>query len=966
MPFSSLDPKAQKFVKKYFKSGGLFGKGTSQGDKDQMADEYQAYVNACAAFSLKIQNYPPYIGTKPIVNAFDAARKVVEKDKKTLNAAAATQEIAQLSAALETTGANYVARLQNEAQQAVTRMQALKGTVLHRQKAEARLGELQTAGAKTPPDFDTVRSAHAFVLSEENRVTQVAAAYLEDYNKCKASIQSVRTNYSYISDPFVATERQDIEAMMVQADTKLEEHGVSVARKLVDDARGKLYAAWKLNKDRLEYEQVRTEAETEINKLLAKRCPGVEEECADIVRLQGEAANAVAARDFLTPWHIMKDLKKRAVAELPFAQGYLDFEAAAKTASEAIDALAKHPQGKFALGQVAEARSVFAQAESLAGVRKYAQSVARLDLIPDICKAAMEKAAEGAPFTRLEQAVGSEPPERIIAQAETLIKSLEAHPRAAQIAQAIADLKARHKAADEGVENFDDDTARTHLKELAELASGARRLAEIIDALMSRADRIIDRIANLRDTHGQAKYAEASLKTAMETAKKGREAAEKGDDAANGILDRAEAGLDRARMLADGQEVYLIRRAEVKSEADNALKLNFPDKPGAQGRVDNAMARAEEFSKGLEPAKAKGALEGVMAEVASIKVAAKAKAGTPPSKQEVLDIIAMPNGQKMLDALIEQLDPNTVTQEVMTAMLGARFDMNVLLFDDKASHEQGTARSTLTGPAPNLLAYYKMMTKVPDAHTKLNESLLRFDEVEGPAETTSSFTGGEGKIVMGVAVSRDVPAGKLSDPGKLENVEPDCVCVPDSEKPQPSYGTWTTLHEIGHAVDDAKGFMKGRAGNAAFGGWREYGGNVRPIADAVANEYEYDAFYVERLISGGKPEDADLPDELKDDPNGPATWEARKQMVIKWYDAMKTGAKPWDNKRASTDFNIGGLVYHEAYDDSWVSYSAAARKQGITGYQFRAPGEWFSELYAAYHTGKLNPKHPAAKWLSAL
>ena len=63
---------------------------------------------------------------------------------------------------------------------------------------------------------------------------------------------------------------------------------------------------------------------------------------------------------------------------------------------------------------------------------------------------------------------------------------------------------------------------------------------------------------------------------------------------------------------------------------------------------------------------------------------------------------------------------------------------------------------------------------------------------------------------------------------------------------------------------------------------------------------------------------------------------------------------------------IGGRVYHEAYpsgDNQWVSYNLDARKKGITGYQFRAPGEWFAELYAAYYSGKLKDSHPYIDWL---
>jgi len=66
---------------------------------------------------------------------------------------------------------------------------------------------------------------------------------------------------------------------------------------------------------------------------------------------------------------------------------------------------------------------------------------------------------------------------------------------------------------------------------------------------------------------------------------------------------------------------------------------------------------------------------------------------------------------------------------------------------------------------------------------------------------------------------------------------------------------------------------------------------------------------------------------------------------------------PWDNLPAS----IGDRVYHEAYAKNWVSYLRAKRSQAISGYQFRAPGEWFSELYAAYQSGVLQDSHPMVK-----
>ena len=72
------------------------------------------------------------------------------------------------------------------------------------------------------------------------------------------------------------------------------------------------------------------------------------------------------------------------------------------------------------------------------------------------------------------------------------------------------------------------------------------------------------------------------------------------------------------------------------------------------------------------------------------------------------------------------------------------------------------------------------------------------------------------------------------------------------------------------------------------------------------------------------------------------------------------------DQAASEAIVIGTRIYHVAYPSRWVSYLASARKRGITGYRFRAPGEWFSELYAAYKLGKLKPEHPSVSWLKKL
>ncbi|WP_207478932.1 hypothetical protein [Arenibaculum pallidiluteum] len=60
---------------------------------------------------------------------------------------------------------------------------------------------------------------------------------------------------------------------------------------------------------------------------------------------------------------------------------------------------------------------------------------------------------------------------------------------------------------------------------------------------------------------------------------------------------------------------------------------------------------------------------------------------------------------------------------------------------------------------------------------------------------------------------------------------------------------------------------------------------------------------------------------------------------------------------------IGDRVYIESYPGDWWSYSLAKRQETqVSDYQWRAPGEWFAELYAMYYLGKLAKGHDLYKW----
>ncbi|MGZ5217969.1 MAG: hypothetical protein ACXWKD_18150, partial [Caldimonas sp.] len=100
----------------------------------------------------------------------------------------------------------------------------------------------------------------------------------------------------------------------------------------------------------------------------------------------------------------------------------------------------------------------------------------------------------------------------------------------------------------------------------------------------------------------------------------------------------------------------------------------------------------------------------------------------------------------------------------------------------------------------------------------------------------------------------------------------------------------------------------------------------------------------------------------------PEDWDLARQKAEDWIKSIREDAGIWWRGGECKRTALGGRVYHEAYADwgSWVSYNLSARSQGVTGYQFRSPMEWFAELYATFYSQKMNPKHPAAAWLAKL
>jgi hypothetical protein len=152
-------------------------------------------------------------------------------------------------------------------------------------------------------------------------------------------------------------------------------------------------------------------------------------------------------------------------------------------------------------------------------------------------------------------------------------------------------------------------------------------------------------------------------------------------------------------------------------------------------------------------------------------------------------------------------------------------------------------------------------------------------------------------------------------------------------------------------VDDDTGAMDRRGGND-FAGWQYHG--FDEVVKIAAEKLPYDPVFLKHLLTDDKPEDVLKPHDAT---------EAQQKKAVAWAKAVRAENQLWMRGADCKTHRLGDRVFHQVEGDVWVSYKLEARQKGITGYQFRAPGEWFAELYAAAYSGALQDKHPYLAWI---
>lgn len=309
---------------------------------------------------------------------------------------------------------------------------------------------------------------------------------------------------------------------------------------------------------------------------------------------------------------------------------------------------------------------------------------------------------------------------------------------------------------------------------------------------------------------------------------------------------------------------------------------------------------------------------------------------------------ALPRGSGLSDeqkaALKRWFDLETGVPRLCSIM-SVRF--NFAVGDDGTrapSHNNAT--TTLQAWSPELLrASWDRLEQLPAGHVEGNDELDWFLRKN---DGSSYYWSADDSIAMGHS--------------NLTDSNGDYFLEQDGETDF-QYNTFNAhlRHEVGHAVDARLGVTSGSGyANTApsAGRWVQYadgtdwltnmlsaGGGVsgdhadaynQACQDAVSNEVDLNVA-LQALKDAGTV--------AADVPAIPDTGVYRAIfLTARWL----PGSRPWNSNGWGA---VGGRNWHRAYSGSrWVSFEKQARdSNAISNYQWRAPGEWFAELYAAYY-----------------
>jgi hypothetical protein len=400
------------------------------------------------------------------------------------------------------------------------------------------------------------------------------------------------------------------------------------------------------------------------------------------------------------------------------------------------------------------------------------------------------------------------------------------------------------------------------------------------------------------------------------------------------------------------------RIATVGNAAENTALQALVN--AAQAKADALdFAEAKKLHKAIDLRLDKGALEALM----------KAKPDDPKIAKLAAKMVAN-GGAKTIDDLIQAI-PDGGDMRLLNALAEGRYGVKFksgkplpalppTLPDFPAGRPAGD-------PAKAMKAVCKMFSEIPQDIVK-NKSITSVSYEDAFGSGGGAYSPNDGSVSMNgrAGTIKQRFGANLKNSGQQQlPADVDETCQPVDPSKEVEYLGFAAAHEVGHGMDDSSGFMAQYGSQAKYGGWITYGSSVQPIADAIGADSRFKAFYQtpeqRRYVLGKLQNVAVVPPTVAD----PSPEKAALDEFEKWF-KLATAANVFRRQDDCNTIKIGDRIYHEAYGRMWVSYLVAARKQALTGYQFRAPGEWFAELYAGFRSKQLKDNHPAMAWLKKL
>lgn len=247
---------------------------------------------------------------------------------------------------------------------------------------------------------------------------------------------------------------------------------------------------------------------------------------------------------------------------------------------------------------------------------------------------------------------------------------------------------------------------------------------------------------------------------------------------------------------------------------------------------------------------------------------------------------------------------------------------------------------------------YLTLDTLPDAHTAHNSQLLRLGQFSQPATALDA--------TRQAIVAGSYQGGLQELSVNREDVKPQ---PGSSAAPPVSNLPGTLIHETGHAVDQQMGWSAGpEPAKPQRGGWKSYG---RRHVECAHDMVEDSGGAIKTALKANERSDVETQigatlqrpnaDTLEDNIRRLPWFRAlpaptqKRVRADRALPAVGIGMKsPWFLATDGGE-HLGAHVYQRSYATDWVRYRHEARSRRVTAYQFRDPGEWFAEAYAAYY-----------------